>query len=174
MSSHVLWKIETFIEEDTRNIVHRSMMPPSPSKEAPWDLTQFSQLSSSALSYFPESHWWYEISFLSKMILVLGKAGSCRAPNLGYKRAESPGWFDLLPRNSAWDVMHEQAHCCDEAANHQLPIVAAFWIIWIISTEEWWSLMQILMQIHCSTHSGILNTMATQYTCSLSGVYRPY
>ena len=30
--SHVLWKIESFIEEDTRNIVHRKMTPQSPSK----------------------------------------------------------------------------------------------------------------------------------------------
>ena len=35
-------KIETFIEEDTRIIVHRTVMPYSPSKSAPWDLTQFS------------------------------------------------------------------------------------------------------------------------------------
>ena len=25
-------------------------------------------------------------------------------------------------------MMREQAHCCDEAANHQLPIAATFWI----------------------------------------------
>ena len=31
--------------------------------------------------------------------------------------------------------------------------------------------MQNLMQIHCSTHSVILNAMATQYTCSLSSIY---
>ena len=27
VSSHVIGKLETFIEEDTRNIVHRAMMP---------------------------------------------------------------------------------------------------------------------------------------------------
>ena len=32
VSSHVIWKIETFIEEDTRNIVHRTRIPQSPSK----------------------------------------------------------------------------------------------------------------------------------------------
>ena len=31
------------------------------------------------------------------MILVLGKARSCRAPDLGCKGGESPGWFDVLP-----------------------------------------------------------------------------
>ena len=43
VSSHVIWKIEIFIDGDTRNIVHRTMMPQSPSKQAPWDLTRFSQ-----------------------------------------------------------------------------------------------------------------------------------
>ena len=33
--------------------------------------------------------------------------------------------------------------------------------------------MQNLMQIRCFTHSVILNATATQYTCSLSGVYCP-
>ena len=37
----------------------------------------------------------------------------------------------------------------------------AFWIIWIVSAEECSNLMQSLMQIHCCTHSVILNAMAT-------------
>ena len=42
------------------------------------------------------------------MILVWGKAGSHRAPNLGCRGAESPGWFGVLPnsaraRHDAWD-----------------------------------------------------------------------
>ena len=56
------------------------------------------------------------------MILVFGKAKSCRVPNLGCRRLKSPRRFGTLPKNSAQDVIHEQAHCCDEAANHQLPI----------------------------------------------------
>ena len=48
-------------------------------------------------------------------------------------------------KNSAWDLMNEQVCCCDEAANHQLPIAAAFWIIWIVSAEECSSLMQNLI-----------------------------
>ena len=58
-------------------------MPQSPSKEAPWHLTQFSQSPSAAPLYYPESHRWSEISSLSKVILVLGKARRHRAPNLG-------------------------------------------------------------------------------------------
>ena len=95
-------------------------------------------------------------------------------PNLGYTAAESPGWFDALPKNSAQDVMYEGAHCRDAAANHQFPIAAAFWIIWIVSTEKCWNLTQNLMQIYCSTHLVILNAMATQCTCSLNSVYHPH
>ena len=36
------------------------------------------------------------------------------------------------------------------------------------------SLTQNLMQIRCSTHSVILNVMATQYTGSLNDIYRPH
>ena len=64
--------------------------------------------------------------------------------------------------------------CHDEAANHQLPIAVALWIILIVSVEESSSLMQNLIQIHCSTHSVILNETATQYTCSLNGIYHPH
>ena len=58
------------------------------------------ELPSAALSYFPESHWWSEISSFSKLILVLGKARSCKAPNLGCRGTESPGWFDVSPKSS--------------------------------------------------------------------------
>ena len=151
------------------------MMPQSPSKRAPWDLTQFSQSASAAPLYFPDCHRWSEISSLSKVILVLGKARSPRMPNLGCRGAESPQWFDVSQKKpSAWDRRHEWAHCRDEAANHQLPIAVAFWIIRIVSTEKCSSLMQNLMQIHCSTCLVILNATATQYTCSLSGVYHPH
>ena len=50
----------------------------------------------------------------------------------------------------------------------------AFCIIQIVSMEECSSLMQSLMQICCSARSVILNAMATQYTCSLNGVYCPH
>ena len=117
--------------------------------------------------YFLEPHPWSEISFLSKVILVLRNARSCRLPNLGYKDTESCGRFSL--KISAWDIMHEWVGCCDEAANHQFPIAVAFWIITIVSAEECSSLMQNLMQICCSTRLVILNARATQYTCSVNG-----
>ena len=70
--------------------------------------------------------------------------------------------------------MHERVHCCDEAANRQLPIAAAFWIIPIVSMEECTSLTQNWMQIRCSTHSYILNAMAAQYTCSFKSIYHSH
>ena len=87
------------------------------------------------------------------MILVWGKARRHRVPNMGYRGAESPGWFDVSAKISAQDVMHEWAHCHDEAANHQLPIAAAaFWIIRIVSMEKCSSLiLQYFMQICCFT-----------------------
>ena len=39
----------------------------------------------------------------------------------------------LCMRHDAWAGL---GWCCDEAANHQLPIVEAFWVIWIVSGEE--------------------------------------
>ena len=65
-------------------------------------------------------------------------------------------------------------HLCHSYLHCTLAISSkAFWIIWIVSMEECSSLMQNLIQIHCSTHSVILNVMATQYTCPLNGVYHP-
>ena len=87
--------------------------------------------------------------------------------------ANLPEWFDVSPK-TVWDMMHNWAHCCDEAANHQLPITAAFWIIWIVSAEERWSLMQNLMQIRCFTHSVILNVTAPEYTCLLNGFFHTH
>ena len=82
-----------------------------------------------------------------------GKSQKSQGPNLGCRAAESPEWFDVSPKNSARDMMHERACCHDEAANHQLPTAVAFWIIRIVSTEECSSFTQNLMQIHCSTQS---------------------
>ena len=89
------------------------------SKWAPWDLTQFSQSPSAALSYFPESYQQSEISSLSKVILVLGKAKCCR-----------------VQKNSAGDMMQDWLHCRDEVASHQLPIAAAVFIVLHLSINK--------------------------------------
>ena len=102
---------------------------------------------------FLNLHQQSETSSISKVIFVWGTDRSCRTTILGYRGSESPGRFDVSPKYSAWAVIHERVRCHDEAANHQLPITVAFWIIWIVSTEECSRLTQNLMQIHCSTRS---------------------
>ena len=86
--------------------------------------------------YFPESHWWSEISSLLKVILVLRKARSHRAPNLGCRGC----WVTwviwcftkkLCTRCDAWMDM-----CHDEAANHQLPIAVTVFMVLHLSTDE--------------------------------------
>ena len=140
---------------------------------ARWDLTQFSQSPSAALPCFPESHGQSEISSLSKVILVLGKARSRRAPSLGSRGSESPGWSDVSPKNSARDVMPKggvlSGWSCQSPAAHSCSLLTYP----KVSVEECSRLMQNLMQILCSSHSVILNAMATQYTCSFNSIYHP-
>ena len=71
--------------------------------------SQFAQSPSAAPSYFPESHQWSEISSLSKVNLVLGKARNRRMLNLGWNGGR--GWvtwviwcFTKKPctRHDAW------------------------------------------------------------------------
>ena len=117
MKSRQLLKIQ-----DTRNIVHRTMMPRPPSKQAPWGLTQFSQSPSAVLLYFPKSHQQSEISSLTKVILVLRKARSHRTLNLGYRESESSGRLDvsqkkLCTRHDAWAGMLSWWSCQSPVAH---------------------------------------------------------
>ena len=176
VSSHVIWKMETFIEEDTRYKKHCTQ------DNDDSDLFKISTLGPYKILpiaincpiYFPKSHRQYEISSLSKVILLLGKARSHRVTNLGCRGSESPGWFDVLPKNSSQNMNHERVCCHDEAANHQLPIAAASWIIWIVSVEECPSLMQNLMQIHCCTLLGHFECDSHTVHMLNGGVYRPH
>ena len=125
VSSHVIWKIETFIEKDTTckkhctqdndTSVHFKVGTLGPHTILPITIScpiRFSWISLMVWNLFP-----------LKVVLVWGKARSHRVQNLGCRDTEWPGWFDVLPKNYAQDVMHEQVCCGDEAANHQLPIV---------------------------------------------------
>ena len=142
------------------------MTPQSPSKWAPWDLTQFSPLPSATLPYVPESHRQSEISSPSQTSGPQKSQGT----KPGLQGAESPGGCDAPPENSAGVVMPVWPNGRGEAANHQLPAATAFCIV---SVEERSGLIYNLMQIHRSAHSVILNVTATQDTRSLNGVYRP-
>ena len=139
VSSLVIWKIETFTEEDRRYRKHCTQDNDTsiPFKAAPWDLTQFSQLPSAAPLYFPESYWCSEISSILKVILVLGKARSHRAPNLGCRVELSHLGALMFCQKPLHEIVpNEWAQCHDEAANHQLPMAAAFWITRIVSVEK--------------------------------------
>ena len=146
-------------------------MPRFPSKKAPQDLTQFSQSPSASLSYFPEFHQWSEISSLPKVILVLGKGRGwgCQI----WAEGELSHLGDLMFHKK---TLHETWYMrkCVIVMKLPMPRAAAFWSIQIVSVEECSSLMQYLMQIHCSIHSVILNAMTTQYTCSFNGTYSPH
>ena len=95
-----------------------------------------SQSPSTASSCFPKYHRRSETSFLSKAILILVKpevAGSQIWAVAGLSHLGDL-MFHRKPLHETWGT--ERACCRDEAANHQLPIAVAFWIIWIVSTEE--------------------------------------
>ena len=64
-------------------------------------------------------------------------------------------------------MVHERAHCRDEAANHQLPVA----IFTHLSSEECSSLMQYWMQICCSAGSVILNALATAHMLTQQGLH---
>ena len=132
-----------------------------------------SQLSSATPSYFPESHQQSEIFSRSKVILVLGKARSHRQPNLGCRGSESPGWFDVSPKNctrcdawagvlSWWSCQSPVAHSCG-LLNHTNSFRGG---MFKLNTKFDTDL--------CYTCSVILNATYTQYTSSLSGIYHPH
>ena len=128
------------------------------------------EFPSAAPSYFPESHLWSEISSLSKVILIWGKARSLRVPNLGCRGAESPGWFDISPKNLSWDVMHEQAHLwwwgCQSPVAHICSLLNH-----LNSVHGGMFTLNAKFDAELLLYSVILNTTATQYTCLLNGIY---
>ena len=144
---------------------------------------------SAAPLYFPESLWLSEISSLSKVILVLGKARSASSSHTvslqslltaACTHSTFSGVLLVagLPEHGSLstDSRPSLEHLCHTfiCASLTAWFLKGFWITRIVSTEECASLMQNLMQICCSTHSVILNATATQDTCSLSGIYHPH
>ena len=118
VSSHVLWKIETSMEEDTRH-----------KKRCTWDNDASVLVKVGTLG----PHTVLPIAVSCPIIFSWISLQGAKSGLYG-------GWVTWViccfAGNSAWDLMHKQACCHDEAANHQLPIAAAFWIIWIVSTDE--------------------------------------
>ena len=124
-SCHVMWKIETFIEEDTRYKKHCTQGNDAsvPFKVGILGPHTVLPVAIAAPLYFPESHWWSAISPLSKVILVLGKARSHRAPNLGCRGAESPGdlMFHQKTLHERCDAWVGVLSCC----NCQSPVACS-------------------------------------------------
>ena len=156
---HLLKKIQ-----DTKNIGHRTMIPQSPSKQAPWDLTRFSQTPSAAhhiflnlirglksLPFQRRFQFWEKPEVAGCQIWAAG-----RLSHLG----------DFMFHQK---TLHETGCMSRCIVMMKLPITScpsavAFCIIQIVSREECSSLTQNLIQICCSTCSVILNVMASQYT----------
>ena len=164
----------TFIEEGTKHkkYVHRIMMPQSPSKQTLWNLIQFFQLPSADPSYFSESQWWSEIPSLSKMILVLGKARSRRAPNLGCREAESPGWLDVSQKNCMrcdawagillwWGCQSLVTHSCD-LLNHPNSFHGGMFKLNAKFDAD--LLLYMLSHFECDGHTGHMLTQCVYHT----------
>ena len=148
------------------------MAPQSPSKWAPWDLTQFSQSPSAALLYFSESHRWSEVPSLSKVILVLGKARSTGCQIWAEEGLSSLGELmfcqKLCTRRDAW-VGTLLWWSCPSAVAHSCHLLnhpdSFHWGMFRINEE---------FDADLLLYSVILNATATQYTYSLNGIYRPH
>ena len=124
------------------------MSPQCPSKLVPWDLTQFSQLPSAAPLYFPESHQQSEISSLSNMMLVLGKAKSRRVIWCFTKNCIIHDmWVEVL---SWWSCQSPVAHSCG-LLNHSNSFHRG---MFQLSTKfDADSLLYLLSHFECDSHT---------------------
>ena len=109
VSSHVIWKIETFIEEDTINMVHRTTMTQpfkvgtlGPHIVLPVAISCiiiYSGISLMVLNLFPfKGHF------------SLGKSQKSQSTKSGLLGAESPGCFDVSPKSSAHEMWCMSRH----------------------------------------------------------------
>ena len=78
----------------------------SPSSTVQNTAKSFVGIASAALLYFPEAGRLSEISSLSKVFLVLGKARSCKTSNLCCRGLSHLGDL-MLYKKTAQDMMHE-------------------------------------------------------------------
>ena len=174
VSSHALWKRETFIEEDTRYKKHCTQ---DNDASVPFKVDTLGPHTILPVSIScPVVFSWISLMVWNLFPLKGDFSFGNSQKSQGAKCGLWWGWVTcgvwcftktLCRRHDAWAGTLSWWSC-------QLPVAHSNWVIRIVSTEECSSLMQNLMQICYSTHLVILNVMATQYTCSLNGVYRPH
>ena len=152
VSSHVIWKIETFIEEDTRYKKHCTQdndasVPFKVGTLGPHTVLPITISCPVILSWISSMVW--------NLFSFKGDFSFGEKPEVTGHQTMAIGRLShlgdlMFHQKTTGDVMHEQACCHDEAAP---PVAAAFCIIPIVYSEECSTLMQNLMQIRCSTHS---------------------
>ena len=170
-----MWKIEVFIEEDTRYKKHCTQdndasVPFKVGTLGPHTVLPVANSCPIVFSWISLTVWNL-LPF--KVILFWGKARSCRAPNLGVGVLSHLGDL-MIHEKMLLETCCMSRHLVVMKLPSQLSIAVAFWMSQVVSTEECSSLKQNLMLIHCSTFSVILNVKATQYTGSLNVIYRPH
>ena len=128
---------------------------------------------SAALLYFPESHWWSEISCLSKVILVWEKpevAGCqiCAAWVLSHLGDLMFHKKNCL-RHYSWASMLSWWWSC------QLPVAHSCGLLNHLNGFQGGMFkLNAKLDADLLLCSFILNAMATQHTCSLNSIYCPH
>ena len=137
------------------------MMPQSHSKKASWDLTQFSQSPSAAPLHFLESHRWSEISPLSKVISVLGKARGHRVPNPGCRETESHGWL-MFHQNSEpkFCIRHDAWMSMLSWWSFQLPVAHSWGLVNHLN-----SFHEGMFKLHTKSDADLLLYSLSHFDC---------
>ena len=108
VSSHIVWKIETFIEEDTRYTKHCAQdndvsVPFKVGTLGPHTILPITISYPVIFSYISLTIWNL---FPFKGDFSFGKSQKLQGTKSGLWEDDSPGWFDDSPKNSAGDTMH--------------------------------------------------------------------
>ena len=101
-------------------------------------------------SCFPESHRWSEIFSLSKVILVLEKARSCRAPNLGFRGLSHLG--DLIFHQKLHRMWYMSGHVVMKLPVTSCPLLQPFLSYCISQLSK---NMEIVLLINYLTWRGV-------------------
>ena len=138
VSSHVIWNVETFTEEDTKYKTHcmednDASVPFKVGTLGPHTVRPNS-ISCPVIFSWISLMVWYLFPF--KGDFSFGKSQKSQGTKSGLKG----GWVTWViwcfAKSSAWDVMHERTHCWWWSCQSPVAIAAAFWIIWIVSQRN--------------------------------------